>query len=59
MLTCNTEDLVVIDLVCVFLEVFLTALYLFQSDLQPHPELVLHSGMCLMFVSALGRNLGT
>jgi len=25
--TCKTEDLVVIDLVCVFLEVFLTALY--------------------------------
>jgi len=25
--TCNTEDLVMIDLVCVFLEVFLTALY--------------------------------
>ena len=25
--TCNTEDLVVIDLVCVFIEAFLTALY--------------------------------
>ena len=25
--TCNAEDLVVIDLVCVFCEVFLTALY--------------------------------
>jgi len=25
--TCSTEDLVMIDLVCVFVEVFLTALY--------------------------------
>jgi len=24
---CNTEDLVVIDIVCVFLEVFITAIY--------------------------------
>jgi hypothetical protein len=55
-ITCNTEDLIVI--VCVFLEVFLTALW--ESDLlAPSSEFVLHSGMCLMFLCALGRDLGT
>jgi len=35
MVTCNTENLVVIDLVCVFLEVFLTAVY-FRVTYCPH-----------------------
>ena len=34
MLICNTEDLVVIDLVCVFLEASLTALYYLLPHIQ-------------------------
>jgi len=57
--TCNTEDLIVIGLICVFIEVFLTALY-FRVTYCPTPsELVLHSCKCLMFLSAVGRDLGT
>ena len=43
--TCNTEDLVVIGLVCVFLEVFLTALY-FRVTYCPHLQ-----SLCFIHVS--------
>jgi hypothetical protein len=54
-----TEDLVVIDLVCVFLEGFLTALYFKVTYCPPPSELVPHSYKCLVFLSALGRDLET
>jgi hypothetical protein len=45
--TCSTEDLVMIDLVCVFVEVFLTALY-FRETYCPHLL-----GLCCIYASAL------
>ena len=43
---------------CVFSSISYSTL--FQSDLLPAPsEHVLHSCMCIMFLSALGRDLGT
>ena len=45
--TCNTEDLVVVGLVCVFLEVFLTALC-FRVTYCPHLQ-----SLCFIHVSAL------
>jgi len=55
--TCNTEDLVMTGLLCVFLELFLTALY-FRVTYRPHLQ-SLYSTHCLMFLSAFGRDLGT
>jgi len=51
--------LVVIGLVCVFLEVSLTALYFRLTYCPPPSELVLGSCKCHMFLSALGKDLGT
>jgi len=55
--TCNTEDLIVIGLVYEFLEVFLSALY-YRVPAAPPSELVPHSRKCLVFLSALLRDLG-
>jgi hypothetical protein len=57
--TCSTEDLVMIDLVCVFVEVFLTALYSRVTYHPPPSGHVFHSCKCLVFLRALGRDLGT
>jgi len=44
-----------IDLVCVFLEVFLTALHSRVIYCPPSSELVLHVYKCPVFLSALGN----
>ena len=55
-LTCNTKEWIVIDVLYVFLEEsFFTALYFRMSYCPPPSELVLHSHKCLMFLSALGN----
>jgi hypothetical protein len=51
---CNMH-LAVIVVVCVFLEVSLTALYFRLTYCPPPSELVLHLCKCLMFLSALGN----
>jgi len=57
--TCNTEDLlVIIGLLCVFLEVFLTALY-FREICCPTFRACAPFMQAPMFLSALGRDLGT
>jgi hypothetical protein len=56
---CNMQHWRFNSLVCVFIEVFLTALYFSMTYCPPPSELVLHSCKCLMFLSALLRDLGT
>jgi len=58
--TCKTEDSVVIGLVCAFVSCKSFLQHFISEWLTAPPsELVLHSRKCLMFLSALGRDLGT
>ncbi len=54
--TWNTKELLMIDILSVCFLKCLSYSTLFQSDLLPPPsELVLHSHKCIMFLSPLGN----